>query len=89
MNEEILNPIAFSILLTSLYLLRYRGWRRPVMVVFYFAFFVVLEIIASLYFLPSGAFGPGLGYLCLALTVPIAVAVYLIWRHEHKQAELD
>jgi hypothetical protein len=88
-TETLLNPVAFAILLTSLYVLRFRAWRSPAVVMLYFGFFVTLEIVASHYFLPVGAFGPGLGYVCLGLTVPVMVAVYLIWRHEQRQAEGD
>jgi hypothetical protein len=27
--ETIVNPLAFALLLTSLYILRFRGWQRP------------------------------------------------------------
>lgn len=87
--EEIVTPVAFAILLTSLFVLRFRGWRRPLLVVVYFMFFAMLEIGASHFFLPPGAFGPGLGYVCSALTVPVLVAAYLVWRHEKRQNETD
>lgn len=89
MTEALLNPIAFAILLTSLYVLRFRGWRTPWVVAVYFAFFAGLELVASHYFLPPGAFGVGLGYLCLGLTVPVLIATYLVWRHERSQGEGD
>ena len=87
--ESILNPIAFSILLTSLFVLRFRGWQRPVHVACYFAFFATLEIGATRYVLPPGALGSGLGYLCLALTVPVLIAAYLIWRLERADTPRD
>ena len=89
MTEALLNPIAFAILLTSLYVLRFRGWRTPLVVAVYFIFFAALELVASHYFLPPGAFGVGLGYLCLGLTVPVLIATYLVWRHERSQGEGD
>ena len=82
-----MNPIAFACLLTSLYILRFRGWRRPGVVIVYFLFFATLETMATHLFLPPGAFGPGLGYLCLALTVPVGIATYLVWRHERVHGE--
>lgn len=85
-SEAFLNPIAFAMLLTSLYVLRFRGWTRPVAVVGYFAFFAALEVAATR-LLPPGAFGPGLGYLCLGLTFPVAIAAYLVWRHERREGE--
>ena len=84
-----LNPLAFAILLTSLYVLRFRAWQRPGMVALYFMFFAGLEVVASRYFLPPGAFGPGLGYLCLALTVPVLLASFLVWRHEQRHGRTD
>lgn len=83
--ESILNPIAFATLLTSLFVLRFRGWRRPGRVLAYFAFFAGIELVAAHYFLPPGAFGVGLGYLCLALTFPVSIAAFLLWRHERIQ----
>jgi len=84
-----LNPIAFAILLTSLFVLRFRGWQRPLLVVVYFLFFVGLEIVAARYFLPPGAFGAGLGYVCLALTVPVWIGTFLLWRHEGRHSRDD
>jgi hypothetical protein len=85
--ESALNGISFALLLTSLYILRFRGWKRPLAVGAYFVFFVVLEIIASHYFIPPGAFGAGLAWLCFGLTVPVLVAAFLVWRHELRQGE--
>ena len=87
--ESILNPLAFATLLTSLFVLRFRGWTRPLAVAIYFAFFATLEIVATRYFLPPGAFGPGLGYVCFGLTVPVLVAAYLVHRHEENQGETE
>lgn len=87
MSEAIFNALAFSILLTSLYVLRFRGWRRPGAVALYFSFFAALEVVASKYFLPPGAFGAGLGYVCVGLTLPVLVAAFLLWRHERRHGE--
>lgn len=85
--ESILNGFSFALLLTSLFVLRFRGWRRPGMVALYFSFFLVLEVGATHYLLPPGAFGPGLGYVCLGLTSPVLIAAYLVWRHERIHGE--
>jgi len=87
--ESTLNAVSFSLLLTSLFILRFRGWKRPLAVAAYFAFFVVLEMIASHYFIPPGAFGSGLAIVCFGLTVPVLVAAYLVWRHERRHGEAD
>jgi hypothetical protein len=87
--ESVLNGLSFSLLLTSLFVLRFRGWNRPVAVGFYFMFFLVLEVSASRYFMPPGAFGSGLSIVCFGLTVPVLVAAYLVWRHEKRQGESE
>ncbi|HPG25995.1 MAG TPA: hypothetical protein PLW10_10220 [Myxococcota bacterium] len=87
-ENEALNGPAFALLLTSLYVLRFRGWTRPGRVAAYFAFFLILETIASRYLMPEGAFGGGLGLICLGLTVPVVVACVLVWLHERRQGEL-
>lgn len=87
--EGLFNGFAFSLLLTSLFVLRFRGWKHPGRVVAYFLFFVLLEIVASHLFLPPNAMGPELGYVCLGLTLPVLVAAYLVWRHEVREDESD
>lgn len=87
--ESVLNGLSFSLLLTSLFVLRFRGWTRPVAVGLYFMFFLVLEVCASHYFIPPGAFGSGLSIVCFGLTVPVLVAAYLVWRHEKRQGESE
>jgi len=87
--ESVLNGFGFALLLTSLFVLRFRGWKRPGWVVVYFLFFLVLEITASHFFLRPGAMGPGVGYVCLALTPPVLVAVYLLRRHELVHGESE
>ena len=80
--ESALNGLSFAVLLTSLYILRFRGWRTPWVVVFYLTFFASLEVITSYYFLPPGAFGPWLAIVCFGLTIPVSIAAFLVWRHE-------
>lgn len=86
---SMLNGVSFSILVSSLYILRFRGWKRPIAVIVYFAFFAILEIGASYYFLPPGAFGLGLSFVCLGLSVPVLIAAYLVWRQEKRFDETD
>lgn len=86
---ELLNPFGVGLLLASLYMLRFRAWRRPLVVVTYFAFFTTLEWIAAHYFLPPGALPNTIGQVCLGLTVPVLVATWLVRRHERSQLEGD
>ena len=85
--ESFLNGLSFSLLLTSLWVLRFRGWKRPLAVLAYFAFFFVLEVSASHYLMPPGAFGSGLAWVCFGLTVPVLVAAYFVRRHELRNDE--
>ncbi len=85
----LVNSIGVGLLLASLYMLRFRAWRRPPLVVAYFAFFATLEWIAAKYFLPPGALPNAIGWLCLGLTAPVLVATWLVRRHERSQNEGD
>ncbi len=87
--EELLNGLGIATILTALYILRFRGWKRPVFVAVYFLFFLGLESVASHYFLPPGAMGPGLAYVCFGLTVPVLLAAYFVRRHELIHGEGD
>jgi len=84
-----LNGFAFALLLTSLFVLRFRGWKRPGLVLAYFLFFATLEMVASRFFLPPGAIGTELAWVCLGLTLPVWVAAGLLWRHERAQGVRD
>jgi len=87
MMESIANGFSFALLLTSLYVLRFRGWKTPGAVAAYLAFFMTLEILSSHYFMPPSAFGSGLAIVCFALTIPVLIAAYLVWRHEKRHGE--
>lgn len=87
--ESLVNPLGVGLLLAALYMLRFRAWRRPALVVAYFAFFTTLEWVAARYFLPPGALPETIGWVCLGLTVPVLVATWLVRRHEHNQHEGD
>lgn len=87
--DSLVNPIGVGGLLAALYMLRFRAWRRPILVVAYFAFFTSLEWIAARHFLPPGALPDAIGWLCLALMVPVLVATFLVRRHELRSHEGD
>ena len=85
--EALVNPVGVGLLLAALYMLRYRAWRRPILVVAYFAFFTSIEWVAARYFLPPDALPSTIGWLCLALTVPVLAATFLVWRQEQRHGE--
>jgi len=87
--DALVNAIGFGLLLTSLYVLRFRAWRRPILVVAYFAFFTTLEWLAARHFLPPDALPGAIGWLCLGLTLPVLVAAGFVWRAERRNREGD
>jgi hypothetical protein len=87
--EGVANGFAFAFLLTSLWVLRFRGWQRPGAAIAYFVFFFAIEVVVARELLPPGAFGSGFALLCLALAVPVWVATGLVWRHEQREREGD
>lgn len=87
--ETLVNPIGVGGLLAALYMLRFRAWQRPLRVVAYFAFFTTLEWIATRFFLPPDALPSAIGWLCLALMVPVLIATWLVRRQEVRASESD
>jgi hypothetical protein len=85
--ESLVNPVGVGLLLSALYALRFRAWRRPILIVAYFAFFTSLEWVAARYFLPPDAFSNAIGWLCLALSVPVVIAGVFVWRQERRHGE--
>jgi hypothetical protein len=81
-TEALVNAAGFGVLLASLFVLRFGAWRRPATVVVYFAFFTSLEWAAAHFFLPPDALPSALGWLCLALAVPVLAAAWLVRRLE-------
>lgn len=85
---DLVNALGLGWLLASLYMLRFRAWRRPILVVAYFAFFTTLEWIAAHHFMPPGALPDVVGWLCLGLSVPVVVATWLVRRAEQRAAKI-
>ena len=84
-----MTSVGVTALFTSIFALKFRYWRRPVMLSVYALIFFVLEWFGHRYFLPEDAFGSWLGYLCLALTVPVVGAICLLDRYERKMGVAD
>lgn len=87
--EGVGTGFAFALLLTSIWVLRFRGWERPGAVAAYFLFFFVVEVVVARLLLPPGAFGSGFAFLCLGLTVPVWIATFLVWRQEKRENETE
>ena len=82
---NLINGFAVALLLTSIFALRYRYWRKPKVLALYFAFFLAIESIAAHFFLPPGAVGAEIALVCLALTCPIVAAIHFFDRRERDE----
>ena len=76
--------VSTSLLFTSLFALKFHYWRQPKILIAYMCFFMTAEWLAHAYVLPPDAFGNWLSILCLSLTVPVILAIYLLDRHERR-----
>jgi hypothetical protein len=89
LGHALITSVGVTALLTSVFALKFRYWRRPGVLAIYAAFFFALEWVGHRYMLPEGVFGPWLGYLCLLLTCPVVVSIYLLDRYEKKMGVAD
>ena len=88
LGHAVLTAISITTLLTALFALRFRYWRRPKILIGYAGLFFVAEYLGHRY-LPMDAFGPWLTWLCFGLTVPVVVAILLLDRHERKHERTE
>ena len=79
--------IALSVasLLTASFAFRFGQMNRPGLLLAYFSLFLMIEWIGHTYFIPEGAFGIEVAYVCFGLTVPFIVAGVLRHRYEKSQ----
>ena len=70
----IINAVAFAMVLTAGFTLRYRMWKKPWFVALYFCSFLGIEVLAHSYFMPEVAFGIELAYVCFGLTLALIAA---------------
>ena len=76
--------LAFALLLTAIFALRFRRWGNPGILTAYFLFFAAVEWIASRLLLPPGAIGIELAFVCSGLALLIMVATYFVRRYERE-----
>ena len=81
--------IAFSVaaLLTAIFAFRFGQMTRQGVLGAYFALFLTIEWVAAKYFIPEGALGIEVAYLCLGLTMAFVVAGIL--RHRYEKSQQD
>ena len=87
LSEPILTALATTMLLTSIFALKFRYWNRPKLLVAYFILFGIVEFVCHYHFIPRGALGLGLAYLFFFLTIPVVGAIILLSRLEEKAGQ--
>lgn len=80
--EAFVIAASIALLLTAAFTFRFRMWTRPGVVGSYFATFLTLEYLAERLFLPSGALGLDVAYLCLPLVAVFGLAILAARRLE-------
>ena len=88
-THAVLTALSMTTLLTALFALKFRYWRRPKLLTAYAAFFFTAEYLGHEYLVPADAFGSWIIILCFALSVPVLVAIYLLDRHEKKHGRTE
>ncbi len=76
------NAIAFALVLTAGFTLRFRVWREPIKVLLYFVFFASIELVAHRYLIPEIAFGIELAYVCFSLATAMVLVMVGLDRYE-------
>ena len=72
--------LSVTTLLTSISTFRFSAWERPKLILGFFLFFFCAELAAETWLIPEGAFGPGLVWVCFALSLPF-IAASVLSRH--------
>jgi hypothetical protein len=82
--QSLFVSFSFALLLTAMFSFRHRLWDRPLQLAIYFVTFMTLEATVQHFFLPPGAFGMEIGFLCLALAMVFLVVTTLMRRIESR-----
>ncbi len=74
--------VSFSIalVLTSIFAFRFRAWRKPWLLLGYFAFFQTIEGVAEYYFIPEGALMFETAAVCFTISGLFIAACVLVDR---------
>jgi hypothetical protein len=82
---SILVGVSIAALLTSLFAFRFDAGRKPWLLTGYFTLFLVIEWIASRFFLPKDALGIEVAAVCFCLAILFAGATEF---RQRKEAEM-
>lgn len=78
-----LNATSIAAVLTASAALRFRLWKQPRTLVFYFLFFLATEYFLHRYFLPEIAMGIEVAYVCFSLAGVLTLVSFGLRRHEN------
>jgi len=77
-----LNAASIAAVLTASATLRFRLWKQPRTLIFYFLFFLLAESLLHRYFLPEMAMGIEVAYVCFSLAGILTMVSIGLRRHE-------
>ena len=85
---SLLNAIAIASVFAASAALRFRLWKQPVTLLFYFLFFWLGETLLHRFFIPEIAMGIEVAYVCFSISGALALACAILHWHE-KRTESD
>ena len=85
---SLLNAISIASVFAASAALRFRLWKQPFTLLFYFLFFWLGETLLHRFFLPDIAMGIEVAYVCFSIAGALAFACLVMHRIE-KKAESD
>lgn len=77
-----LNAASIAAVFTASATLRFRLWKQPRTLVFYFLFFLLAESLLHRYFLPEIAMGIEVAYVCFSIAGVLTLVSLGLRRHE-------
>ena len=86
---SILVGISIAALLTSLFAFRFDAGRERWLLTLYFSFFLVIEWVATRFFLPADALGIEVAAVCFGLTILFVMATEFRQRKEREARDSE
>lgn len=81
---SLINAASIAAVFTASATLRFRLWKQPKTLVFYFLFFLLAESLLHQYFFPDIAMGIEVAYVCFPLAAVLSLVSIGLRRHEIK-----
>mgnify|MGYP001419482150 CR=1 FL=1 len=81
---SVLNAIAIASVLSASAALRFRLWKQPFTLLFYFLFFMIGETLLHRFFLPDIAMGIEVAFVCFSIASALVMACVVLHHIEGK-----